>query len=213
MEYISGSTLLSFLNKNFLKSPSSESERDRNNKLFIHIVKEFATIIGVLQTNLRMNHRDIKINNVLIRDKDNPFPTLVLIDYGFACIANGPQDPLSEMSKIEAGSFFGSKYACFKNGRDFAQFLYSLHCHFPLYNYLTGNVLHIVEQWMMIPWEKGIANLMNGLNSVGRPSDIRLNNLIFDEGIYIFLRKPEVDPNHCSPILVLEKIKELCETE
>ena len=197
MEYIKGETLLQFMRKTFKK--------DKNNDLlFLQLVKELANILLILQGKLRMNHRDIKINNILLRESTNQ---LVLIDYGFACIANGIQDPDAEFSKIQAGSYFGSRYACFKLGRDMCQFLFSLHCYFAFETYLSDKLLMLVGKWLRVKYKDGVANLLNGLSERGEPVFFRQSFIEYHEGIYLFLRREEVDPEHCSPSKILEDIE------
>jgi hypothetical protein len=207
MEYILGDTLLRYMRHTFKRNTVQT-----NDKLFLHFLKQMANIIHILQTRLRMNHRDIKINNILLRDKTTALPLIVLIDYGFACIANGIQTPQAEMSNIEAGSYFGSRYACFKHGRDMVQFLYSLHCHFPLDEYLSPLLMTIVRPWLKVTYKHGVADLLNGLSVHGRHNDTRAQNIVFDEGIYIFLRRPEVDPIHCGPQNILKDIEVFLQT-
>lgn len=203
MEYIKGDTLLKFMGNTFKKTTKEE-----NSKHFLDFVKQLAEILNVLQKELRMNHRDIKVNNILLRTTcDTKNPVLVLIDYGFACIANGEQKPDAEMSNIEAGTYFGSRYACFKQGRDMVQFLYSLHCHFPLDEYLSDDVLEFIKPWFLVDYKYGIANLFHGLKPNGHHNDSRNKNLIYDEGIYLFLKRPEVDPIHCAPATILKNIE------
>ena len=196
MEYIKGQTLLQFMRKTFKKDKT-------NDTIFLQLVKELANILSILQVKLRMNHRDIKINNILLRDSTNQ---LVLIDYGFACIANGIQDPNAEASKIQAGSYFGSRFSCFKLGRDICQFLYSLHCHFPFEDYLSDKLMVLVSKWLLVKYNGGVANLLNGLTEDGYPMDFKMNSIEYNEGIYIFLKKEEVDPLHCSPPAILKDI-------
>jgi serine/threonine protein kinase len=204
MEYIYGITLLKYMNDNF-----TTGNKAKNDRLFLHFLHSIATILQILQKSLRMNHRDIKINNILLRGGSNADkPTIVLIDYGFACIANGEQEPAAEMSNIEAGAFFGSRHACFKHGRDICQFLYSLHCYFPFELYLGNELMILIKRWMTVSYSDGVAYLLNGVDRHGTPNRIR-QKLKFDEGIYHFLRRPEVDPIHCSPGLILEEIKRL----
>ena len=208
MEYIHGNTLLKYMTNQF-----KIDNKPHNDKLMLHFIKQIAKILLILQKTLRMNHRDIKINNILLRDKSTEKPHIVLIDYGFACIANGIQEPDAEMSNIEAGAFFGSRYACFKHGRDFCQFLYSLHCYFPLDMYLTERVLELIRPWLQVSYKYGTANLMNGLTQKGYHYPSRIPKLVFDEGIYYFLRRPEVDPLHCSPESILGDIEAYRVTE
>jgi len=207
MEYIHGNTLLKYMRAHFKKDTLAA-----NDILFLNFVSQMATILSVLQTSLRMNHRDIKINNILLRDGSLNNPVIVLIDYGFACIANGVQEPHEEMPKIEAGAFFGSRYACFKHGRDMCQFLYSLHCYFPYDKYLSPRLFELVKPWMMVHYKYGVANLMDGVTSGGRAVEDKLTPPVFDEGIYYFLRRPEVDPLQCSPQRIMDDIAKYKQT-
>ena len=204
MEYIQGDTLLKYMNTHFKKNT-----KELNSAQFLDFVIQLAKILDVLQKEIRMNHRDIKINNILLRPTPvGTNPILVLIDYGFACIANGVQEPNAEMTNIEAGAYFGSRYACFKHGRDMIQFIYSLHCHFPFEDYLTEEVLELIKPYFLVRYKYGIANLFNGLTTSGHHSDKKIHNLTYDEGIYLFLRRPEVDPVHCAPNTILKNIKD-----
>lgn len=196
MEYIKGETLLQFMRRTFKKDKL-------NDYIFIQLVKQLARILEILQEKLRMNHRDIKINNILLREGTNQ---LVLIDYGFACIANGVQEPDAEMSKIQAGSYFGSRTACFKVGRDMCQYLYSLHCYFPFQDYLSDKLIKLVSGWLTVGSRYGMSNLMNGLSERGTPCSKPMDKIEYNEGIYLFLRRSEVDPIHCSPSAILKDI-------
>jgi serine/threonine protein kinase len=207
MEYIHGNTLLKYMRTHFKKENPAE-----NDILFLNFLSQIAAILAVLQTTLRMNHRDIKINNILLREHSTNNPVIVLIDYGFACIANGIQEPHEEMPKIEAGAFFGSRYACFKHGRDICQFIYSLHCHFPFEKYLSPSLLELIKPWMMVHYKYGVANLLNGVTSSGRAVEEKVEAPIFDEGIYYFLRRPEVDPLQCSPQRIMDDIAKYRQT-
>lgn len=201
MEYIHGNTLLEYLTYNF-----DEVDNQRNDEIFIEFLEQIANVIAILQDKLRMNHRDMKINNILLRNSKEKNPKLVLIDYGFACLANKEEDPKAEYSKVEAGSYFGSKYACMKVGRDICQFIYSIHCHFNLDKFLSAELLTVIQDLMMVDYSGGIGNLLNGLDVLGIPHTVRSRKLTFDEDIYIFLRRPEVDPIKCSPENVLKVI-------
>ena len=201
MEYIHGNTLLRYMRAHF-----KPENRALNDEMFLNFVSQMAAILSVLQTSLRMNHRDIKINKILLRDSSTNNPVIVLIDYGFACIANGVQEPNEEMPKIEAGAFFGSRYACFKHGRDMCQFIYSLHCYFSFEKYLSTRLLEVIKPWMTVHYKYGVANLLDGVTSGGRGVGERLTPPVFDEGIYYFLRRPEVDPLQCSPQRILDDI-------
>lgn len=202
MEYIHGETLHKFLLRKFDKTNCTE-----NDNIFLDFLKQVATILNVLQESLRMNHRDIKINNILIRDSHSAKPVLVLIDYGFACIANGVQDPFAEMSQIQAGSFFGSRFSCFKHGRDLFQYIFSIHCYFPLQNYLSPKLFSVVTNLMTLDYNGKTVNLLNGVSTDGAPLEVLSPFVIYNEGIYNFLKKPHIDPLNCSPKNVISEIE------
>ena len=54
MEYILGDTLLRFMRENFKRTTDGT-----NDKIFLHFVSQIAKILEILQSKLRMNHRDI----------------------------------------------------------------------------------------------------------------------------------------------------------
>ena len=203
MEYIHRRTLMVYLSNNL-----RYNDKRHNDKIFLHFLKQLAELLQILQTRLRMNHRDIKINNILIRDPENPAPKLVLIDYGFACIAKGPRFPDTDASKIEAGSYFGSRYTCFKRGRDICQYIYSIHCVFPLETILSTELYKCVRKLMTVKYRFGTADLLLGVSTDGTPSLFQRGSVDFDEGIYLFLRRKEVDPYFCAPEIILKEIAE-----
>ena len=202
MEYIHGETLQKYLHRRL-----NRLDRPNNDLIFLDCLKQFANLIDVLQESLRMNHRDIKINNILLRDSHSDNPILVLIDYGFACIANGEQNPHSEMSQIEAGSYFGSRYSCFKHGRDIFQYIYCIHCYYPLQHYLSENLYALLSKWMTLEYEGKHINMLDGISVNGTPLVTLPPVVSFNEGIYIFLKKPHIDPLNCSPKKVIADIE------
>jgi hypothetical protein len=60
---------------------------------------------------------------------------------------------------------------------------------------------------MQIVYKYGVADLLNGVTNTGYHSDTKIPNLVYDEGIYLFLRRPEVDPLQCSPTNILKDIE------
>jgi hypothetical protein len=219
MEYIRGSTLHDFLKTQFTVGPSK-----RNDAVYLRIIAEIVLQLREIQVNLRMNHRDVKVNNILIRDRQPEwlpvfqtfFPGLadfdkfnfniVLIDYGFACVACGEGHDEPEMSLLEAGSWFGPTDACFKSGRDFVQFLYCIECYYPCRRFFSESLCLLIEKWMTVSYSEGSAQLWKGISPIGKPYDTQ-RPLIFDTGIYEFLRRAEVNPSHCAPQIILEDIQ------
>jgi hypothetical protein len=166
----------------------------------------------------------MKVNNILIRHRKPEwvpvfttfFPALadfdkfnfniVLIDYGFACIACGDAHDTPEISMLAAGSWFGPTDPCFKSGRDLVQFIFCMECYFPRRRYFSDSLCLLIEKWMTVSYSEGTAHLWYGISATGRPF-LNQQKLMFDTGIYEFLRRTEVNPSHCAPQKILEDIQ------
>ena len=219
MEYIRGVTLFEYLKQNLIMGVQK-----KNDAFYLRILAEIALQLREIQINLRMNHRDMKVNNILIRNRkpdwiavfEKFYPPLadfdsfnfnvVLIDYGFACVACGDSHDMPEMSLLEAGSWFGPTDSCFKTGRDLVQFIYCMECYFPRRRYFTDSFCKLIEKWLTVPYSEGTAHLWLGIAPNGKPYTGQ-KPLIFDTGIYEFLRRTEVNPSHCAPQTILEDIQ------
>ena len=64
----------------------------------------------------------------------------------------------------------------------------------------------LIEKWMTVSYSEGSAQLWKGISPIGKPYDTQ-RPLIFDTGIYEFLRRAEVNPSHCAPQIILEDIQ------
>jgi serine/threonine protein kinase len=140
MEYIHGYTLQNYLNVFLTKILNAAFHehmpepilkcRIRNEQVLLDILIQLACYLDVLQTNLRFNHRDLKINNMLIvevtlrikicwnqEDKTLEFPfRIIFVDFGFAC-RNATMDVKYSDPYFDA---------CPKEGRNIFQILVSL---------------------------------------------------------------------------------------
>jgi len=215
MSYVNGRTLYSYMQKTWTVNTKKENSRS-----FLEIVAHVAYILHHLQTALRLNHRDVKVNNILIRRGSRPtilelegvrFPTeveLTLIDFGFACVGCPP--PKQPMTAFQAGSWFPMGELCCKAGRDMAQLFYCIHCYFSIDEYLTPTVAAAVRSWMQIPWSGGIANALWGFTKEGKPRRASSKGSAeYHTGIYEFLRRPDVDPTSCAPLTIFKACRDL----
>jgi len=210
MSYVSGRTLYSFLKKHWKRDVGSLAA---NALIFLELLAQIAYILGHLQQELRLNHRDVKVNNLLVRRRSTPLILdiggvtiatvyeVTLIDFGFACV--GCPAPRPPMTVFQAGSWFPVGELCCKEGRDLAQLLYCIHCYYPFETYLPASLFAVVRSWLQVPWSGGVADLMQGFTKEGRPS---VGPAEFHTGIYEFLRRPEVDPVTCAPLTVFRAI-------
>ncbi len=243
MEYINGCTLQNYLNVYLTKilnaafhehMPESILKcRIRNEQVLLDILIQLACYLDVLQTNLRFNHRDLKINNLLVRKNGlmryvpvirklihpsllTPYECktdLVIIDYGFSCLACSNDNK----SCLEAGSYFKNGYDCMKSGRDLALFLYSFNAIFPFVHHVSSRLYKVLDHLMMaIDNEGNIYKLLNGFNKEGKmieadtkgvKDSVLSDKIEFDEGIYLFLRRNDIEIPNCDPIFVLETLK------
>jgi len=211
MSYVNGKTLYNYMQKHW-----SSTTKEENSRSFIAIIAQLAFILHHLQQNLRMNHRDVKVNNVLIRRRSSPFVLeldevylstsyeLTLIDFGFACVGCPP--PQKPMTVFQAGSWFPMGELCCKEGRDMAQLLYCIHCYFSVDAYLTPAVAAAVRRWMTIPCGSGTVDALFGFTKEGRPRRAGSKGPPeYHTGIYEFLRRADIDPTACLPSSIFKE--------
>ncbi len=211
MSYVRGRTLYSYMQK-YWKSHTKEE----NGRFFVEVLAQVAYILHHLQAALRLNHRDVKVNNILVRKRAEPvileldghyFPTMyevTLIDFGFACVGCPP--PKQPMTAFQAGSWFPFGELCCKLGRDLAQLLFCIHCYFPIDDYLPTGIGATVRRWMQIPWSGGVADGLHGFTKEGRPRRVGAGGSPeYHTGIYEFLRRVDVDPANCAPKLIFRE--------
>ena len=104
-------------------------------ELLVSILAQIAIFIQCLETNICMNHRDLKGNNILIMkgsgDSDEYINSgewriyaprrICIVDFGFACI--GARPPPVMPAILSSGEFFSEDDGCPKKGRDLFQLL------------------------------------------------------------------------------------------
>lgn len=225
MEFMDGSTLEKFLATRF-----AHGSKESNSLLLKDILIQLANVLNILQSKLLFNHRDLKLNNLYVRhhgtgaaawNKKINIPTigehicktdLVMIDFGFSCIACGSGFPNPRATLLGAGSYFGTESDCLKQGRDLAQLLYSLHCAFPLQKYVTRQMFDVLHAAMRAERGKGLFkrryDLFMGIDSIGNPltSGTLPSSIKYNNGIYLFLRDNEVDVPGCEPVTFMRAI-------
>jgi hypothetical protein len=230
MSYVNGRTLYSFLHKEW-----SISTKETNAKILLEVLAQLAYILWYLQRRLRLNHRDVKVNNLMVRKRIDPLKLLLagetistymevtLIDFGFACVGCPP--PRQPNTVFQAGSWFPLGELCCKMGRDIAQLIFCIHCYFPLDEYLPTNIYTKVRSWLQVPCSGTVVDMLKGFHTDGRPirsasagssgssgsSGSGSSTAVpeFHTGIYEFLRRPEVDPITCAPSLIFAECSRL----
>ncbi|NDE15516.1 hypothetical protein EBZ80_11355 [bacterium] len=177
---------------------------------FLEILAQVAYVLGLLQGRLRLNHRDVKVNNLMIRGRRGGEPVvlefagalmrtgyeLTLIDFGFACV--GCASPHRPVTAFQTGSFFPMGELCCKAGRDLAQLIFSIHCFFSLERYLPRSLYGAVRGWMTVRTrDVGRICMLDGFTEEGVPLVGGAPD--YNKGIYEFLRRGDVEPVACEP--------------
>jgi serine/threonine protein kinase len=218
MEFVRGETLHKYFADHFLASTKPRIVTS-NDRLLMDILIQLAIYLEILQTDLRFNHRDLKINNVLRRhhttvwykSMEHPalsrpwvaYQDLVIIDFGFSCVACDD----SRKSLVQAGSWFKPSHDCLKGGRDLALFLYCLQCYYPLEERISPALLECLHTACTIPYGTGeLCLLKTDLDKYGVP---RAGSMQFGDGIYKLLRREEVDVTGCAPRNLLAALDKL----
>jgi len=216
MEYVSGKTLFDYLKTHMLPTAS----KHQNDEFLIDVLIQLCVYLDILQKRLRFNHRDLKVNNILLREHGSlwsseithkvlPRPwtrtsDVVIIDFGFSCIACGEDNT----SLVQAGCWFKPTHECMKPGRDLALFLYSLQVYFPLESRISPELFHLLEKAAhakvsapMTP-ERTIA-LFEGVDEKGHAPKKPLE---FNTGIYKLLRSADTDVPGCAPQHLMRRL-------
>jgi len=217
MELLKGSTMDEYLRKHLIKSTNSVTKA-RNETILTDFLIQCAVVLHHLQINLRFHHRDLKLNNIYQREPANnrrvpltlpngvtwvPTLDLVLLDYGFSCIACGSISRTPRSTLVGAGSWFTLDDDCCKEGRDLAQLIFSLHCHFPLQDYVGPEYLAFFRNVMTATDHGRPIQILNGfttdghLLTAGQPFD-------YHNGIYHFLKRNSVEIPLCKPSVFLD---------
>lgn len=218
MEFIEGETLEAHLQRvlevgNYVK----------NDEVILDVLLQLAHILNLLQSALRFNHRDLKINNLFIRSHptgevntwSREVPAgdgetiwkcrrdVVLIDFGFSCIACGTGFENPRATLVGAGDYYHAEHDCMKVGRDLAHFLYSLHAAFPLQLFVSPALFDALHASVRARREGAEIDLWRGFDEEGRPlsdgTGTLPSHVPFHNGIYAFLREGDTDVPGCAP--------------
>jgi hypothetical protein len=242
MEILNGVALPRFLRRKLTRLPTKFKrnahqllKQEQNELLILDLCFQLSCYLHILQENLRFNHRDMKIdnafwryhphreqwkNNILVQDVGTwkCKYDFVLIDFGFGCISQcNTCGPVPFQTLVSASAWFEADPTCMKYGRDMAQFLYALHCYYPLQEYISSelfelftNVTEAVEtdaEFKVLSKHK----LFAGFDWTGKPNPLGKKDKLpekpaFDEGIYNYLEKSGVDVPGCRPKTLLHTL-------
>jgi len=218
MEMLCGNTLDRYLRTHLKPINTLPTSTVTNESIILDILLQLANTLHILQTRIHFNHRDIKLNNLFVRQHTDEWirdleiegyghytckEDITLLDFGFACIGC----PIDNSCMINAGSWFEEGDLCFKKDRDLAQFLYALHAAYPLDKYISPKFYEFISVAMIANNHGLTVNLLHGINTDGSPN-LAPGRVIFDEGIYTFLKNEGVFVPGCEPLKFLAALKE-----
>ncbi len=219
MEYVRGETLHKYFATHFQIVRTGEFDRiSRNDRLLMDILIQLSIYLDILQTDLRFNHRDLKINNVLRRHHaslwcktfehaalSRPWMALhdlVIIDFGFSCVACDD----TRKSLVQAGSWFKPSHDCLKRGRDIALFLHCLQCYYPLEDRISPKFLHVLRNACTISYGEGGKFICLLETAMDRRGDPKEGAMEFGDGIYKLLRREDIEVPGCAPHTLLRTL-------
>jgi serine/threonine protein kinase len=214
MSYVRGRTLYAYIQKYW--RPDTKTE---NACAFLEILAQIAYILWPLQKILRLNHRDVKVNNIMIRRRREPVVLelggvmvvspweVTLIDFGFACVSCPPPRP--PQTAFQAGSWFPPSDICCKPGRDIAQLLFCVHCYFPFEQYFPTPIVEALRGWLQVSYQGRAIDVLRGFKKDGRPMRRSSAPPEYHKGIYEFLRSPDIDAMACDPVAIFRACAQL----
>jgi len=219
MEMLHGHTLERYLRIHLKPLYTDHDTVAINEIIILDILLQLAHCLYILQTKLRFNHRDIKLNNLFVRHHSDEWirdldiegyghyickEEITLLDFGFSCIGC----PADNTCIISAGSWFDTGDLCFKPGRDLCQFIYALHASYPLYKYVSAKFYIFLSTAMIVNNKGADVNLLYGINKDGEPNRTPGVPVVFDESIYTFLKSEDVSVPGCEPLKFLSALRE-----
>jgi hypothetical protein len=218
----------------FTRTPYQLLKEKENEQLILDVCFQMSCYLDILQEKLRFNHRDMKIDNAFCRyhprnDKwvrNIRIPDIgtwkckhdfVLIDFGSGCISCTSGCEEYGSSLIASNVWFESS-ACMKYGRDMAQFIYEIHAEFPLKEYISHELFDVLDSATIAVESDATSmdpvksfHLFAGVDPDGKPSPIRKcapmpDTVLFNKGIYTFLKQDNVDVPGCRPKTLLQTL-------
>jgi hypothetical protein len=188
-----------------------EYSKVESEHIIIEIIAQVATYIAILESTLRLNHRDLKGNNILmiaptqewkqtvnIKKKKweiNSKRKVIIIDFGQSCIGDSNKDVIvsADPSIMMKNTDF-----CPKEGRDMFLLLAHLWNNPSIRKLLSPKADALFDKWLRDKtkkaWAKDIAS-------------IPLKSLVENfERICEFVNKKAFHSDPCNPISVLEDI-------
>ncbi len=150
MEPVVGEGLLSTMLHSNLDQPTRFFE-----SIIVGVIAELAALLLLLTGHLEINHRDLKLNNIVVREADKIMQfvgcgavvriwsvwSVYILDFGVACCSGG----------VSATSLIPQTDPCPKAGRDLFQLLTFLYMSRDVRQKLTPRLRGLIESWLTLP--------------------------------------------------------------
>jgi hypothetical protein len=193
MEPVVGEGLLSTVLHRNLDQPARFFE-----SIIVGIIAELAALLLLLTGHLGMNHRDLKLNNIVVREADKIMEfvgcgaavriwsvwSVYILDFGVACCSGG----------VSATNLIPPTDPCPKAGRDLFQLLTFLYMSRDVRQKMTARLRGLIEGWLTLPGR----NFAQFLREKGDEDG--------EQWLYYLLTSAKFSAPACEPAAVLARL-------
>jgi serine/threonine protein kinase len=198
MEHVRGTNLLRWIRM------STQPDCD-----ILLLISQVALILSILQQNCGLDHRDMKIDNLMIREipcsivakvggntwKLEAAFQVVILDFGFACLGSLPA---GTDAVINLGEVLPPMDPCPKEGRDMFHFLVSILSLEPIRERMSPFLISHFDEWLNI---KG-----KNFGSMARKWGQK-------DWVHLLTGQRDFRAPACSPLLLLENCTKILKGE
>ena len=193
MEPVLGEGLLSAALQRHLDQPAKFFE-----STVVGVIAELAALLLLLTGHLGMNHRDLKLNNIVVREAEKMMEfevggnmvriwsvwSVYILDFGVACCEGG----------VSATNLIPRSDPCPKAGRDIFQLLTFLYMNRDVRQKLSPQLRLLIEEWLTLPGR----NFAQFLREKGDEDG--------EQWLYYLLTSPKFSAPACEPAAILARL-------
>ncbi len=185
-----------------------ETDSKKLDKLVVSILAQVAIFVQCLESNLCLNHRDMKGNNILITKNisDEKYintaqwrifaeKRINIVDFGFACIGLPPPPVMPAI--LSSDDFFNEDDGCPKKGRDLFQLLSFFYIIDNVRNTCSPRLVNIIESCIHMK-----------TNDIDYCSYLRSQNPEKIDNIYDIIAGAKFEAPSCDPKYLLTILSE-----
>lgn len=194
MEPVRGTNLVAWIQK------SNQPDKD-----ILLLICQVALITCLLQKNCGLDHRDLKIDNLMIRETPCQMSAtldgktwklaasfqVVILDFGFACLGSLPS---GTDAVVNLGDVLPPMDPCPKEGRDIFHFLISIMGLAPIREKMSPGLILMMDEWLNIRGKN--------FGAVGR-------RWSHEGWVHLLTGQRDFQAPLCSPIRILENCSQI----